>query len=309
MKEKIQKNLRPILGSLAFALILWIMVATEKTYSYQINVPIVIERLAKGKTLLEPVPESALIEVQGKGRSLIGLWFYEVTFRLELANITESRNIILSDYLTSLDLPTTFGVSILQVVEPKNFDLNIDDEIVREVPIQLVGVIQPEDGYTLIDYQFVEDSARIRGPRSKINKISTIMTESVEFIGNKTSFTEKTFLINPEPDIFQLTPISVDLDVNVQILIEGFVREIPIRIYDVPDEYEVVANPPKLALKVKGGEQLVAALDTSSVRAEFNFRQNYRPGRDKYAVSIITPEKITWLESFPKTFTLQIKKK
>ncbi len=54
---------------------------------------------------------------------------------------------------------------------------------------------------------------------------------------------------------------------------------------------------------------LVAALDTSSVRAEFDFKHNYQPGRERYAVSIITPEKISWIESYPKEISLQVKKK
>ncbi len=309
MREKIKLNIKPILGSLLFALILWMMVATEKTYSYQIVVPIEIKRLAKGQTLLEPVPQFAIIEVQGKGRALIGAWFYDVAFRLELPNITKSQNIKLKDYLTFLDLPTTFGLSVLEIIEPSNIELKIDKEVTREIPIQLVGVIQPEDGYTLIDYRFIADSAVIRGPRSKVDKISSILTESIEFMGHTSSFEERTNLINPEPGIFSLSPRSVIIDIDIQRLVERIVREIPIKIQRVPKDLEVIAIPPKLALKVKGGERLVAALDTSSIKAEFDFMQNYQQDREKYAVSIITPEKISWIESFPKMFSLQIKKK
>jgi len=309
MREKIKLNIRPILGSVAIALILWMMVATEKNYSHEITVPIEIRRLAQGKTLLKPIPNTAIIEVQGKGRALIGLWFYDVAFRLELPNITKSQNIKLNDYLPFLDLPTTFNLSVLEVLEPVTIDFKIDEEVVREIPIQLVGVIQPEDGYALIDYHFVGDSAVVKGPRSKVNKISNIMTEPVEFIGNTSTFSEKINLINPEPGIFFVSPRSVNLRVNVQRLVETFVREIPIKIHNVPNNLEVIARPSKISLKVMGGEKLVAALDPSSVRAEFDFRQNYKSDREKYAVSIITPEKISWIESFPKEISFQVRKR
>lgn len=309
MKEKIKLNLKPILGSVAFALILWMMVATEKTYSYQITVPIEVERLAPGFTLLEPIPESAVIEVQGKGRTLISIWFYDISFRLELPDITKSQRISLKDYLTSLNLPTTFGLSVVDIVEPGTIELKIDEKVTRKIPIQLVGMIQPEDGYALIDYIFIVDSAVVQGPRSKVDKVSAVMTESVEFIGHTSSFKERTNLINPEPGIFILSPGSVNIDVDIQTLVERTIREIPIRIHGVPDDLEVIANPPKLALKVKGGEKLVKALDTSSIRAEFDYSHNYQAGREKYAVSIITPEKISWIESFPREFSLQVKKK
>jgi YbbR domain-containing protein len=309
MKEKIKLNIKPLLGSLSFAIILWVVVATDKTYSYQIKVPIEIIRLAPKVTLLEPIPEYAVIEVHGKGRSLISVWFYDVAFRLEFTNITKSKRIVLKEYLTFLDLPTTFGLAVGEVIEPAAFDLKIEPLLERLVPIQLDGRIQPQDGYALMDYTFVQDSATISGPRSKVEKITSIQTENLNFIDQKSSFSQVVQLINPQPGIFTLSPQSVELNLDIQRLVERIIREIPVRIRKVPVDLEVTVIPAKFALKVKGGEQIVAVLDTSQIIAEIDFKSYYKPDRERYAVSIITPEKVSWIESFPKTFSLQVKKK
>ena len=309
MREKIKLNIKPLLGSLIFAIILWVMVATDKTYSYQIKVPIEIVRLAPNLTLLEPTPEFAIIEVQGKGRSLISIWFYDSAFRLEFPHLTKSKNIVLADYLTFLDMPTTFGLSVVDVVEPASFELKIGPVLERFVPIQLDGRIQPQNGYALMDYTFAQDSATVHGPKSKVEKLVSIKTENINFIGQKSSFSQIVQLVNPQPGIFTISPQSVRLDLDIQQLVERTIREIPIRIRRVPADLDVSAIPPKIALKVKGGERIIAALDTSQIIAEIDFRNYYKPDRDKYAVSIITPDKVSWIESFPKVFSLQVKKK
>jgi hypothetical protein len=309
MAEKFKINLKPIIGSFVFGLIIWFMVATEKTYSHQIKVPIKIIRLAAGKTLLEPIPEYAILEVQAKGRSLIAIWFYDVSFNLELPNIKRSQKINLKDYLTFLDLPATFGFSVLDIIEPGLIDLQIDDLVNRELPVMLSGKIQPEDGYILMNYTFDFDTAIVSGPRSKVEAIHSIFSENLESIGKRSSFTQDINLVNPMPGIIGINPETVRLEADVQRLVELIIYKIPIKIQDVPANFEATAIPAELALKVKGGEKLVAALDTSLIKAEINFKKSYRADREKYAVSIKTPENITWIESIPERFTIQVKKR
>ena len=61
------KKIRPLIGSVLVAIILWLIVAMQKEYIYQINVPINLVRIAEGKVLAKTRPESALIEFKGKG--------------------------------------------------------------------------------------------------------------------------------------------------------------------------------------------------------------------------------------------------
>ena len=309
MLEKIKVNIKPIIGSLSVALILWVMVATEKIYSYQIRVPIEIVRLAPGKTLLEPVPEYSVIEVQGKGRSLIATWFYDVRFRLEFPNIKKSQKIDLNNYLSFLDLPATFALSIQDIMESESFDLKIDNQIKKIVPIELSGEIEVDDGYLFVDHTFNQDSVTITGPYSKVRKIESILTGSFQQHSTTSVFSHKINLPNPEPGILDIFPRIVQINIDIQRLVEIFVYKIPILIRRVPRNLEVTAIPPELALKVKGGEKIVAALESSDIKAEIDYRNQYRPEREEYAVSISTPENISWIESIPKTFSLQVKRK
>lgn len=309
MSEKLKVNIKPIIGSLIVALILWIMVATEKIYSYQIKVPIEIVRLAPGKTLLDPVPKYSVIEVQGKGRSLIAIWFYDVRFRLEFPALKQSQKIKLINYLSFLDLPATFALSVQGIIEPESFDLRIDNHKKKIVPIRLSGEVEVDDGYVFVDHAFDQDSVTITGPDLKMQKIEHILTGDLQQHSTTSSFSHLINLPNPDPGIIEIIPQTIQVDVDIQRLAERIVYKVPILIGRVPPYLEVTAIPSELALKVKGGEKIVAALEASDIRAEIDYRNQYRPDREEYAVSISTPENISWIESIPKTFSLQVKRK
>jgi YbbR domain-containing protein len=309
MSGKIKVNIKPIIGSVIVALILWIMVATDKIYSYQLRVPIEIVRLAPGKTLLEQIPEYSVIEVQGKGRSLIAAWFYDVRFRLEFPAINKNQKIDLNDYLSYLDLPATFALEILEIIEPKSFDLKIDNKLEKKIPVKLSDEIEVDNGYVFAGYTFGPDSVTISGPESKIEKIPSIMSGEIEQLSTISEFSSRIALPNPQPGIIDISPQEVNINIDIQLLSDRIVYNIPIIIRNVKSNLVVTAIPPELALKVKGGEKIVAALKASDIKAEIDYGNQYRRDREKYAASISTPENISWIECIPKTFSLQVKRK
>ena len=243
MAEKIKINIKPIIGSLSVALILWVMVATEKIYSYQIRVPIEIVRLAPDKTLLDPIPEYSVLEVQGKGRSLIAVWFYDVRFRLEFPDLEKSQKINLNNYLSYLDLPTTFALSIQGIIESESFEIKIDKKVKKIIPIKLSGEVDVDDGYVFVEHTFNQDSVTITGPASKLKKIEHIPSGNVQQRSTTNSFSHQINLPNPEPGIFEISPQTVQINIDIQRLNEKIVYKIPILIRRIPSNLEVTAIP------------------------------------------------------------------
>ena len=307
MLVNIRKNIKPILGSIFIAIILWFMVATEKEYSHYITVPIEIKRLAKDKTLLQKVPESAIIELQGKGKSFIISWFYDLKFALELPNIKNSRKIELIEYINYINLPA--GLQVLKVIEPAAIDLKIDELIVEKKPIFLSGSVNTEDGYILLNYNFDTDSVELAGPRTIINNISYINTESLEIKNKKSNFNQQVNIISPDPDLVHINPKSVNIDFDIQRLVERTIYEIPITVLRVPSHLNVETIPSNLSLRIKGGEKIVANVLPEEIKVEIDFAKNYNRNKEDYAAYIVTPNNISWIESIPKTFKLKVKRK
>ena len=185
----------------------------------------------------------------------------------------------------------------------------IDDQIKKIVSVELTGEIEVEDGYVFVDHTFLQDSVTITGPSSKVNKIEHIFTGKFQQNSTTSPFSRSINLLNPEQPIIDIFPQTIQINIDIQRLNERIVYKIPILIRRVPTNLEVTAIPPELALKVKGGEKILVALEFSDIKAEIDYRSQYRPEQEDYAASISTPDNISWIEAIPKTFTLQVKRK
>ena len=304
-----KKNIRALIGSILVGLVLWLIVVMQKEYTYQVNVPINLIRLAEGKVLAQKIPVSALIEFKGKGSAITGMLFYNVSLNLELPEMDNSTTIELRDYLHFLDLPATFGLEIGEIIEPKTIEFVVDDLITSKKPILLSGSVGTTDGYTLMGYTLIPDTVEISGPKSLVNKQDYVFTDLLEIDNQKMNFTSQISLKNPQPGITSLNPFGIEATFDIQRLIERVVYDIPIRVINVPPNYTVEAVPNKMSLKIKGGEDLVAKIETDDFKAEIDFLKNYQVEKEAYGASINIPDNISWIESIPISFKLKVRRR
>jgi len=309
MKRTVRKKIKPLIGSIIIAVVLWSMVTTSKDYTTLIEVPVEISRVARGKTLLNEVPEKAIIEVSGSGQSIIALSFYNVKFKLELPDINKNQQIDLLDYLHFLDMPSKFGLEVTKIIEPTKIDLKIDELKIEPKPVKFNGQVNPEPGYIVLDTTYSQDSVMISGPKKIVDNIQFISTQFESFDKPKISFNTLLNLESPHSRLINLNPTEIDVRIEIQRIVERVVYEIPIQIKNIPGKLSVQAIPPKLSLRVKGGEKIVELLKVEEIIAEIDFAIQYNPENKDYAVSLKTPENISWIECSPKTFNLTVKRK
>jgi len=309
MKRNIRKSIKPIIGSLLISITLWFMVTTSKEYTTQITIPLEVSRLAKGKTLLEPVASEVTLEIRGTGQSIIAFYLYESGFKLELPDISKNTTINLADHLVFLDLPSRLNFELIEILEPKSLELKIDDFIETQKPVQFSGLVGTEPGYIVLDTTFSSDSVNITGPKSILDTIKYIYTENGKYKNQKYPFNNQLKLNSPRPELVNLNPSSIDVQFEIQKIIERWIYEIPVKIKKVPPHLIVESTPPVFSLKIKGGEQNVEKITNEDIQAEIDFSTQYNPEQPDYPVSIKTPLEISWLESSPKTFKLTVKRK
>jgi YbbR domain-containing protein len=309
MFNLLRKNFKAIIASILLASSLWLLVKTENRYSYTIRVPVRITRLAEGKTIANPIPTKVSIEVEGKGRSLLALYFYDVGFNLELTDVKSERRIELDKFLNFLDLPKTFDITVKNILEPKYFDLKVDDLVHISKRIQFAGSITPADGYVLITHHFNRDSVMLDGPKSLVKALEYVQTESLRVTGQKNDFQYTLKLNEPAPGLITMEPKQVRASFDIQRLVERIVYDIPVKVIDYPANLFVEAVPPFLALRIKGGEKIVAGVKAEDIHVQINFNRNFRPDKEEYSALITTPGAISWTESIPRTFKLKVKRK
>ncbi len=303
------KNYKPLLTSFILAVLLWVVVTTDKVYVTRIEVPLKIVRLAKDRVLLNAPLEKVVLEVRGKGRALIGLMFFNTAFNLELPEVEKSVTIDLMDYKSSFNIPREMNISVVNVISPKKLTLEVDTYTEEYKPVELISEVIPSAGYILMDVQLEQDSVLLSGPLSIVEHVDYISNEPLNRKDVKYPFSEVIKLIEPKPGITHLTPEAVKVTFMIEQLVERSVYNIPIQIVGVPDDLIASAIPPTISLRVKGGESLVAALKAEEITVVFNYARDYRKGIMQYPLEVETPQGVSVVEMSPQIFRLQLKKK
>jgi hypothetical protein len=304
-----KKNYKPITASFILAFILWFAVTTNKEYTTKIRIPFSIMRLASGKVLTEKLPDYVVLEVKGKGRSLISLNFLDRNFILELPEIQETTTIQLADYTTYINIPSELGIEVVDIVEPKTLQLEIDDYLEEKKPIEIRSSIRPSPGYILMEIESSQDSCLVSGPAGLVNSFSHVKTDSIVDKDVRYPFQVSVDLNSPRPEIINLDPERILVSFMLEQLVERSIYNIPIQIIRVPDDLIATAEPSTIMLRIKGGESIISELKPGDISVIFDYSKDYRQGISDYPMQIETPLGVSWLEASPQKFHLKLAKR
>jgi len=282
----LKKNYKSITVSLILAFLLWLVVTTNKEYKTRIEVPLQVIRLAENKVLLNPVPDKVILEISGKGRSLMGLNFYKSSIDLELPEISRSTIIDLGDYQNRFNVATELGVEIVDIIEPKKLDLKVDQYMEVRKPVRVQSEIKAAPGYVLIDVKPAQDSVLVTGPQTLLERLNYLETEKVLKEDVKYPFRETVSLVEPREGIIQLFPNRIGLLFNIEQIVERTIYNVPIQIVGIPPEFLASPNPANVSLRIKGGENIITNLTTDELTVFFDFGRNYREGNLIYDMRV-----------------------
>ena len=105
--------------------------------------------------------------------------FYDYKAIIDLSSIADQYNFNLNDYYRDnpkkIVLPLSLGLEFVEVISPKNIIINLDQYLVKKVPIQSQVFISTEPGYVQVGNEnFVPDSINIGGPQEIVNNIEFV---------------------------------------------------------------------------------------------------------------------------------------
>ena len=302
----IKENYKALLIAFGLALLLWLVVTTNKEYKTRIEVPFRIVRLADNKVLIKSVPDKVILEVSGTGRALMGLNFYNTKIDLELPEINKSTVIDLNDYLTRFDVATELGVSIVDIIEPKKFDLRVDRYMVEDKPVRVQSDIQMAPGYILNAYTLEQDSVTVSGPTSLIKRLNYLETEKIEKNNVKYPFRVTAAVIQPRIGIIDVRPENVTVAFDVEQIVERTIYDVPIQIVGIPANLSATSSPRNISLRIKGSESIVTQITKDEITVFFDYSKHYRKGVTDYEFQIEMPNNVSWTSASPDKFRLHL---
>ncbi len=298
-RSKIFKNLWTKVGALVLALLVWLHVATDKTYEVNYQVPLIVEHLPPNLTLVQPPPPKAKIKIRAKGKNLIGLYFQKLKVSLDLEGAKPGK----LDYkLSPQDVKVSTGALThrVEILSPHILKLRVDKYVSKKVDVISQVEAKPAPGFLQIGkITLTPTEVMISGPSREVRRITSVKTEKLDLLEVKTPISQVVKLIPPLPHL-EILPPSVSVFVDIQREVTRQIRGVPLQLTHFPSGKGL--EPDKVDLTVIGGEKLIEVLQPEDIKATVDYRQIWIKGRENLTAKIDLPANIKLIRVIPEKF-------
>jgi len=309
-------QIKRLLYSFIIAFIFWFFIKSEDIYSVTTKIPLVARNLQEQKTYKEEVPESIIVTLKGSGRAFIWLRFFDSFYEdykavLDLSRIADEYNFELDQYYKNnpekIVLPPSLDLEFVEVISPRNIQINLDQYLVKKVPIRSQVIISTEPGYVQVGNQaFIPDSISIGGPQEVVDAIAFVNTEKDTMEGLVSSIEGELSIINPNK-LVNFDPKRVQGYIDIQPISETIVTGIPVKLINKPNDINVFVNPATVSLTIVGGLNEIAGITSNDIEVMINFEKSWKVDKQFYSPEIKIPDTIMeWKDLSPNNLEILV---
>ena len=309
-------QIKRLLYSFIIAFIFWFFIKSEDTYSVTTKIPLVARNLQEQKTYKEEVPQSIIVTLKGSGRAFIWLRFFDSFYEdykavLDLSRIADEYNFELDQYYKNnpekIVLPPSLDLEFVEVISPRNIKINLDQYLVKKVPIQSQVIISTEPGYVQVGNQvFIPDSISIGGPQEVVDTIAFVNTGKDTIEGLVSSLEREISIINPNK-LVNFDPKKVQGYIDIQPISETIVTGIPVKLTNKPNDINVFVNPATVSLTIVGGLNEIARITSNDIEVMINFEKSWKVDKQFYSPEIKIPDTIMeWKDLSPNNLEILV---
>ena len=279
---------------------LWFHAVTEHSFHREFDIPLVVADPANPTggspiVLASPPPATVRVLVRGVGKDLLRTSGSDFVLGVEPRSREPDTLAIRLRPAQVVGHPE-YEITVEQVVEPRELSLRVDRRAERSVPVRPRIGLRIADAYTQVGGVRVSpDSVRMVGPAGQVRSVEAIETDSLFEEEVRADVDRKVAVRPPEDTMIRLSTEEVRITVDVQELAEYEIPEVPVLVRGGPPG--AVARPARVTVRIRGGADLIGALDPESdlglfveyAGPEAGQRQIAVPGDRLYEVRQITP--------------------
>jgi YbbR domain-containing protein len=173
------ENLPLKVVSLVLAILLWFVIAGEKSSEMGLSVPLELQNFPKDLELTGDPVNAVEVRLRASPGIMQRLSPGDVSAQLDLRGAGEGERIV---HLTADSIRVPFGVKVVKM-SPAIITLNLERTVQKVVPIRPRLLGKPARGYEV--GRFESDPAQIgmAGPKSRVDEVESAFTEPVSVEG------------------------------------------------------------------------------------------------------------------------------
>src|SRR5262249_44100480 len=172
--------------SLVLSVLLWFLIAAEKTSERGLSVAVEFQNVPKDLEMTNDPVDQVEVRLRAAPGIIQGLVPRELSAQIDLAGTSEGERII---HLTPDSVRVPFGVRVVKVT-PSIVTLNFERTLEKVVPIRPRLVGRPAGGYEVAEVSADPAEVHIIGPRSRVQEVESAFTEPISVEAADHSVTE-----------------------------------------------------------------------------------------------------------------------
>ena len=264
-------RLHIVITSGLFGIIVWLSVSMSDQFQITVPVPLTVENVPEGWAVRTAVPSALQVKLRGDGWRLAAL-LLGPSLRLDIplnSLPAGNRAISFNDVADRISLRP--GVQLVDM-KPDSVFLGLDRFVRKKIPVLLDCTVSFRDGYGQVGAFIVEpDSVTIGGAESVLATIESWRTQKTAFEDLKNPVETNVPLAASNTYLITLSVPTVQVRINVQPIAEKVFSGLPVEIYAVPSNREVILIPPKIDAVVRGGIKQLSNLSSNDFRVSVNY--------------------------------------
>ncbi len=275
--------------ALLLSVMLYLAVAAQQPTSQLLSLRLSLD-VPPGRSLASRVPTVA-VQISGRGSELLKLRAFPPVIRRAVPDTLSSAIWVVRLQPSDVQLPKGVDVRVDDIV-PREVELLLSAVSRKEVPIVPRVVVIAESGYVLQGGLSVTPAiARLVGPEDRLALVDSVTTVPVQISSVTGAFLRSVPIDTSLLDVIRVVPKQVEIAGTVGTLLERSFAGIVVQTgAGGLTNYDVV--PSRVAVAVRGPEDLVAQLSPDSLRVVAHLTGPAAPG--SYAhLTVVAPAGVT----------------
>lgn len=263
-------NLPLIIGAVLLAILLWVHVATNKTYEYQIEMPLQLVNVPIGLIQTEAIPRAAIVRVKTSGKQLFALGARQPRLRISAAEFREGtfeRELNDGDAMAAFDQV----YENVAVISPRNLVLHFERQAERNLLVKNEVRLQPATGYLIVGRPKLEpEMISVRGPASVLRSLQSLGTEAGELVGLTETTTQLVRLVIPDSLHLSAADSAVQITVAVEPMLERPLLGLSVRPPHGFDAAKYGFTPATISIRVGAPQSTADQVSARNVTVSFS---------------------------------------
>lgn len=262
-------NLTLKIGAVVLALLLWIHVATNKSYEYQVEMNLRVANVPRSLVLVSNPPTKVIVRIKTTGKQLIALLAQHHTVTIDASEYHEGtfdRDLVRSD----ADAALKENYEDVGIVFPRKLFLRFEKNIDRTLLVESRIKATTAQGFGIVGKpKIAPEMVQVSGPASFIRGLKSIETEGIAFSDMTETSSYKVRLTVPDSSFASLRDSMVTVTFTVERVEERLISSVPVT---PPADFDVenfTFVPAQVSLRVGIPLSMTKSFSADRIRVSF----------------------------------------